>query len=58
MKPTDKQINRVDYMAYVLGIPMPDEFSKVAYSQFITKNKKEYINKLTENDWEYDLDEW
>ena len=58
MKPTEKQINRVEHMAYIIGISVPEEFSKSAYSRFISEHKEEYVEELTENDWQYDLDKW
>lgn len=58
MKPTEKQIKRVDHMAYVLGLSLPDEFTTDAYSHFISENTDEYIEAVTDNDWQYDLDEW
>ena len=38
-KPTDKQIKYAGYLAHRMCVPLPTEFTKAAYSEFISKMK-------------------
>lgn len=38
-KPTDKQIKYAGYLAHRMCVPLPSEFTKAAYSEFISKMK-------------------
>lgn len=42
MKPTEKQISYAVDIARLLEIPLPEEDSKQAYSDFISKHVDEY----------------
>lgn len=39
MKPTEKQIEYAKYLAQRMGVHLPKEFTKQAYSEFISKLK-------------------
>lgn len=39
MKPTEKQIKYAEYLAYRMCVNLPEEFTKQAYSDFISKWK-------------------
>lgn len=43
--PTDKQIEFAESISDDLEIPLPKEFTKQAYSEFITEWKDDYYNQ-------------
>lgn len=57
MKPTDKQIEYAKYLAKRMSVPLPTEYTKQAYSDFITKWKpvvKREDDSMNEPDsWNY-----
>lgn len=57
-KPSDKQINYAKAIAKTLGIELPQEFSRTAYSDFISANQNKlkrarqtYLDDEEDFDW-------
>lgn len=61
VEPTDKQVRLVDDIVDALGFDYPEEFTKQAYSDFITEHiedYKDYCFEINYANYQYDSDSW